>query len=205
MADMRLPSARSFHRLFGILLLLPLAGWCLTGLLFHLKPGWAGAYDLPSLRFEPLGEVAAFEMQPDWLESRRLRTQLGEHLLVRTAEGRLHLDPATGRERPAPTEDELRRLLDAALATDLRYGAVAEVEGLNAETATGVRVTLDWEHLRLSQRGADTDRIDALYRVHYLQWTGVDWLDRVLAAVGLFALALLSLLGLRLALRSRDA
>jgi len=78
-------------------------------------------------------------------------------------------------------------------------------EGLDVETATGVRATLGWERLRVSQRGADTDRIDALYCVHDLQWTGVDWLDRVLAAAGLSALALLALLGLRLALRSRDA
>lgn len=203
MAAMKAPAARTLHRLFGLLLLLPLAAWCVTGLLFHLKPGWAAAYDMPSLQFEPLGAVAEVEMQADWLETRRLRTVLGEHLLVRTADGRKHLDPATGLEEPLPSEGDLRRLLDVALEDDPRYGAVATVDETTAVTETGVRVSLDWEHLRLMQRGTDTDRIDALYRVHYLQWTGVAWLDEVLAVAGLLGLALLALLGLRLSFGGR--
>lgn len=202
MPRMKAPAPRTLHRLLGLLLLLPLGGWCVTGLLFHLKPGWAGAYAMPALHFEPLGETAKLEPGPEWLESRRLRTVLGEHLLVRTAEGRLHLDPATGLERPLPNEAELRRLLEPALADEPRYGAIASVDGARVETETGVRIELDWDRLRLSQRGRDTDLIDGLYRVHYLQWTGIDWLDRVLAAAGLLALTLLSLLGLRLALGS---
>ena len=198
------PRSRRVHRLLGLLLVLPMTGWCVTGLLFHLKPGWTGAYDLPSLRFEPLGETAApVQPEPGWLEVRRLRTALGEHLLVRTAEGRLHLDPATGRERPEPGEQELRRLLEEALGGKERYGGIASADGLEAVTTTGVELELDWQRLSLSQRGADTERIDWLYRVHYLQWTGVKAIDRVLAAAGLVALALLTLLGIRLAIGSR--
>jgi hypothetical protein len=205
MAGMNAPAARRIHRVFGLLLLLPLAGWCVTGLLFHLKPGWAGAYDMPSLSFEALGTPTEVAAQADWLEMRRLRTLLGEHLLVRTAEQRLHLDPATGAERPLPTAAELTRLLDAALASRPRYGAVASLQGTEAVTETGVRVSLDWQGLRLSQRGRDTDLIDGLYRVHYLQWTGVDRLDKLLASAGLLLLSLLALLGLRLSFgRSRE-
>ncbi len=68
-----------------------------------------------------------------------------------------------------------------------------------ARTTTGVEVTLDWNRLALQQRGRDTDRIDALYRVHYLQWTGVDALDKVLGLLGLVLLVALAYLGARLA------
>jgi len=37
----------------------------------------------------------------------------------------------------------------------------------------------------MSQRGHDTDRIDWLYRIHYLQWTGNKTIDRAFAMFGL--------------------
>ena len=67
-----------------------------------------------------------------------------------------------------------------------------------ATTSTHIRVVLDWDRLSLQQRGDDTDRIDRLYKIHYLQWTGVKWLDRVVGAVGLALVAILSVLGLML-------
>ena len=36
-----------------------------------------------------------------------------------------------------------------------------------------------------TQHGADTARIEWLYRIHYLQWTGNRTVDRVLAVLGL--------------------
>ena len=33
------------HGWLGVGLLAPLLVWALTGLLFHLKPGWSGAYE----------------------------------------------------------------------------------------------------------------------------------------------------------------
>lgn len=190
---------RRLHRLLGLLLLLPMLGWCVTGLLFHLKPGWSEAYAQPSLRFLPHGPTAPCSLPAGWLETRRLRTVLGEHLLVHGPDGRRHLDPATGAERPPPSAAELRRLLTDALDGDPRYGAVERIEGLRAETSNGIVLELDWERLALSQRGRDTALIDALYRVHYLQWTGVAALDRLLGGAGLLALFLLALLGARLA------
>lgn len=41
--------------------------------------------------------------------------------------------------------------------------------------------------------------VDALYRAHYLQWTGYRFLDRVLGVAGLAALVTLTALGARLA------
>jgi hypothetical protein len=53
----------------------------------------------------------------------------------------------------------------------------------------------------LSQRGRDTDRIDALYRIHYLQWTGSQAMDKVLGFLGLSLVVALTGLGARLAFR----
>ncbi len=35
---------RRFHRLLGLVLLLPILGWAATGLVFFTKPGYAQAY-----------------------------------------------------------------------------------------------------------------------------------------------------------------
>jgi hypothetical protein len=78
---------------------------------------------------------------------------------------------------------------------------VTSVDGLVATTETGVRVTLDWNRMTLSQRGVDTDRIDWYYRVHYLQWTGVAAVDRVIGGLGLVLIVTLSTLGVWIVLR----
>jgi len=66
-------------------------------------------------------------------------------------------------------------------------------------TDTNTRIVLDWKRLTLQQRGMDTDRIDLLYRIHYLQWTGVTAIDRILGPLGLALVLALSILGLMLA------
>ena len=93
---------------------------------------------------------------------------------------------------------------DAIAANAPRYGQVASIEGLVATTTTGARVTLNWTRLSLSQRGRDTDRIDAIYKVHYLQWTGIETLDRVIGGAGLVLILVLSALGAKLAFRRRQ-
>lgn len=189
-----------WHRYLGLLLLLPLLGWGLTGLVFYFKPGYAAAYERLSLRFYPL-ELAGLPVLPDgdWLELRRLHTALGAHLLVRDAQGWQQLDPQTLRPRPPASAAQLRRLLDDALQHNpLRYGQVRVLrEGL-ALTTTGVELSLDWDSLSLSQRGRDTRLLAALYDLHYLKLTGLSWLDRALALLAIAALLLLSLLGVYL-------
>jgi hypothetical protein len=66
---------------------------------------------------------------------------------------------------------------------------------------TGVEITLDWDRLSLRQRDADTDRIDLLYKVHYLQWTGVTIVDRAVGITGLVLVMALTVLGARLAIK----
>ena len=194
--------ARKLHRFLGIVLLLPFLGWVVTGFVFFLKPGYAGAYEILPVKTYPLREPCAVRPASGWLEVRCLRTVLGDHLLARTGEGWRQLDPADGRPRERPDAREIELLLeDAFRANPRRYGALASLSGLTARTTTGVEVTLDWDGMSLWQRGRDTDRIDLLYRIHYLQWTGIPSVDRVLGGIGLAFVLALTLLGARLAFR----
>lgn len=197
-------TVRRLHRLVGLVMLLPFAGWAVTGAIFFIKPGYGGAYEALAVKTYPLATAVTLPSNPAWLEARYLKTVLGEHLLVRTSSGWEHLDPKTLEERPAPNEAELRALLaDAFTANPARYGHIARVDGLSASSDTGVQVTLSWTRLALAQRGPDTDRIDVLYKIHYLQWTGHPAVDKVLGAVGLVLILTLSGLGVWLIVRPR--
>ena len=185
-------------------MLLPFVGWAITGAIFFIKPGYGGAYEALAIKTYPIETTVTLPSNPAWLEARYLKTVLGEHLLVRTSSGWKHLDPKTLEERPAPTEPEVRALLtDAFTANPERYGHIASVDGTSVTTDTGVRVTLSWTRLALSQRGRDTDRIDGIYKIHYLQWTGNAAVDKVLGGVGLVLIVVLSALGVLLLLRAR--
>ncbi|MBI4575601.1 MAG: hypothetical protein HY722_04985 [Planctomycetes bacterium] len=187
-----------------MLIFLPVLAWAGTGLVFLVKPGYEGAYARLPVRTYPLERSISLAPHPEWLETRLLRTVLGEHLLTLTPEGWQHLDPRTMEPWPAPTDEVLRALIDDAITSDRqRYGRIAEMEEDVAVTDTGVRIRIDWDELRLSQRGRDTDWIDALYRVHYLQWTGLPSIDRVLGVAGPVLLASLAVLGLSLLRRPR--
>jgi len=193
---------RTLHKVIGIILLLPFLGWAATGFVFFLKPGYAGAYEILTPKTYPLKEAAAISPDPGWLEYRYFRTVLGEHLIARTEKGWIQLNPNDRQPRSAPTRAEIELLFeDAFTANPARYGEVSEISEYTARTSTGVEVTLDWNRLTLQQRGKDTDRIDLLYRIHYLQWTGVKSVDRVLGFVGLTLVIVLTVLGARLAIR----
>jgi hypothetical protein len=190
---------RALHRIIGLVMLLPLTGWAVTGAVFFLKPGYGNAYDLLQVKTYPL--EPKFELQGDssWLEVRLVKTILGEHLLARTSNGWVHLDPRSLERKPEPSIDEVRALVtDAVSANPARYGQISGVKGNTITTDTGVLIELDWTRLTLAQRGKDTGRIDLLYKIHYLQWTGVNGLDKVLGALGIILVLVLSALGARL-------
>ena len=186
---------RRLHRVVGVVMLLPLAGWALTGTVFFLKPGYAGAYDLLQVKTYPLESNISIQTDPSWLEARLIRTALGEHLLARTATGWINLNPQTLQPNTKPSPDQIKELITDAISGNPRYGTVSTVEGNSIATETGVRIELDWNRLSLSQRGKDTDRLDALYKIHYLQWTGLRNVDKVLGAIGIVLVLGLSLLG----------
>ena len=195
-------TVRALHRFIGVILLLPFFTWAVTGFIFFLKPGYAGAYEILRPKTYPLDQAVSISPKSDWLEYRYFRTILGDHLLVRTGNGWQHLNPTNGQPRVAPTQTEIALLLkDAFTANPLRYGDISSVSDNTVKTSTGVEVTIDWTNLTLNQRGKDTDRIDLLYSVHYLQWTGVKSLDKVLGLLGLTLVMVLSGLGAWLAFR----
>jgi hypothetical protein len=196
-------TVRRLHRILGIVMLLPFIGWAATGIVFFTKPGYGAAYDALAVKTYPLDGLFALQADPAWREIRYLRTILGTHLLVRTAKGWAQLDPVTLRPSAPPASDDVRRLIaDAFTANPDRYGRIVSLDGGVATTDTGAVVTFDWNRLGLQQRGRDTDRIDLLYKVHYLQWTGQKTIDKVLGLAGLTVLIALTALGARLAFRS---
>jgi uncharacterized iron-regulated membrane protein len=193
---------RKAHRIIGIILLIPFFGWALTGLVFFIKPGYAGAYESLAPKTYPLNTEMPIKAEANWQEMRYVRSILGDHLLVRTPAGWANLDPLTHQSRPAPTENELRTLVsDAFSANPQRYGQITSVQGNTVATNTGVEVTVDWNRMSLQQKGRDTDRIDLLYRIHYLQWTGHKTVDRVVGLAGIALVLVLTTLGVLLAFR----
>ena len=186
-----------------------MSGWAATGFIFFIKPGYGPAYS--SLKVKTYALPADLTAPPPgagWLETRRLRTVLGDHLLVLTEDGsRLHLRAADHGEWPLPGEADLRRLLEDAMAgAPERYGRITAVDGTAITTDTGVTISLDWSGLSLYQSGRDTRLINRLYDIHYLRWTGVAAIDRYAGTLGLVLVMLAALSGARLALgRGGDA
>ena len=192
---------RTLHRVIGIILLLPFVGWATTGLVFFIKPGYTGAYEVLAPKLYPIKNQLLISEDPNWLEVRYLRTILGDHLLVRTESGWMNLNPDDKRARLA-TSDETRRLVQDALSVNPnRYGQIVAVNGDTITTDTGVVVTIDWNRMTLQQTGTDTKWIDLLYRIHYLQWTGVKSIDRIVGFTGITLVLVLTGLGARLAFR----
>jgi hypothetical protein len=55
--------------------------------------------------------------------------------------------------------------------------------------------------MSLPQAGKDTRLIDWLYKIHYLQWTGIKWIDRIPGMMGIALIVGLSILGLMLSFK----
>lgn len=192
------------HRWTGIVLLTPLLAWCLTGLVFLIQPGYGAAYESLPVRSYPLIEPLTIAPQEDWLEYKVLRSTLGTHLLVRGAAGWQHLNAATLAPFEASAQQR-RSLIDDAIALKTeRYGQLLDTQSDPYLTSTGAQISLNWDTLSLRQNGRDTEWIDRMYRVHYLQWTGIKTLDKVLGVVGLLLLILISFTGARLLLRANS-
>lgn len=198
------------HPLLGIVLLLPLAVWTATGLAFHLKPGWAGAYEplrafddrpldpaglLPPAALPFAGETTAWELGS---------TALGPVYRVSRKDGTLLADAGTGRilsPLGRVAVEAIARSAASRASASARYGDVEEVlleerEGV-VRFAGGAEVRVGRFDLSVSQRGPDTAWIDRLYELHYLRWSGIEAIDRILAPAVLAAVWLLAFTGLR--------
>ena len=197
-------SSRKLHKVIGLILILPMLGWVFTGLIFFIKPGYQGAYEQLAVKTYPL--ETPFTLHPDssWQGVRLIRTVIGYHLLVTTADQVEHLDPVSLSVKAPPSTAQTRTLIeDAISANPLRYGNVVEVDANRALTSTGVEITLDWQNLRLSQRGRDTELINLMYKIHYLQWTPIKAINQVLGVLGLVLLIFLTGLGVRMCVKNK--
>lgn len=190
------------HVYLGLILLLPLSIWGVTGLVFLIKPGYTAAYSPPSIKTLPLEKYFAIPKTANWHEAKYVRSSIGWHLLVEHADGsREHLNPQTLEPWPYPILELVKKLLNESIEVDPdRYGRVESLERQSdryiAQTTTGVTLTLNWQSLELTQTGKDTRFLNRLYRLHYLQWTPNPVLNMALAVfaiLGLFAMCLLSL------------
>jgi uncharacterized iron-regulated membrane protein len=202
------------HRWLAVVLVVPLVIWSITGLLFHLKPGWSRAYDMLSID-RPLDTLPA--STPEALAAaaggpaQRLElfgTALGPLYRVTTATGTVLLDAQLHRRSPLSDADARALAADAVAHSAHRdaYGAIGATRvdpGTVHVAFAHATVDLDRATGTVSQRGRDTDRIDWLYRLHYLSWTGNRTLDKLLAIVGLALIWLVMIPGIVLFVRRR--
>jgi hypothetical protein len=199
-----MPTKR-YHRILGIVLLLPLLGWALTGLVFFIKPGYSDAYQPLVIKTYPIDTSWTIETAHQWQDLRLVKTILGTHLLVTTDGNTKHLNPYTLQVKTLPSSDQLTLLIEDAIAVNQdRYGSVTAIKDSVATTDTAVTITLDWKTLKLTQRGQDTELIDLIYKVHYLQWTPYAAINQVLGFAGLFLLMALTVLGAMLVVKKSD-
>lgn len=191
------------HRSVGILLLSPLVAWSLTGLVFLIQPGYGAAYEFLQVRTYPLASTLQIPHNPQWQEVRVLRTVLGTHLLVKTEAANLHLDASNGQPFAAISDAQAIHLVnDAVSINPARYGEILTLENGLFRSSTGIEISLNWDTLSLQQYGRDTLWIDRLYKLHYLQWTGIKPLDKLLGVLGLFLLIVASITGAMMLKRS---
>lgn len=197
-------SKNRLHRIVGILLLCPLITWCITGTIFLIQPGYGSAYEALKVRHYPLDSLIEIPANPQWQEVRLLRTVLGTHLIVKTDEKNLHLDALSGQPFTAIDDVQKQQIIaDAIAENSARYGEILSVEDGLYTTTTGIEIRSNWDTLSLQQYGNDTRWIDRLYSAHYLQWTGNDFLDKILGVFGLLLLIAISITGSMLILKSR--
>ena len=190
---------RRFHRIIGMIMIIPFLGWALTGLVFFIKPGYTEAFEILSVKTYGNQEPFLVPENSNWLEVRMLKSVLGNHLLVKTIDGWDHLNPTTLDTLELPSKQDIRRLVEDAISVNpQRYGNIAAVTKNHIETDKNVTIQLDWSQMLLSQKGRDTALINTMYKIHYLQWTGIKIVDQVLGLLGLGLICTLAILGVLL-------
>jgi uncharacterized iron-regulated membrane protein len=191
---------RRFHRLFGLLLALPLFLWMLTGILFNVKYRYAEAYEglrVPckpggiswrEARVSPADLIAGGRMDGNATFSVFAHPSHRPMYAGSKSKRAVVVDAATGSEILPVAENEAKVWAQAAVdasANATRYGVALHIsEGSRASSLTGVAdpafvleysggktITIDRLTGEISQTGQLNDWIDFTYRVHYLQWT----------------------------------
>jgi uncharacterized iron-regulated membrane protein len=201
---------RRAHRWLAIVLVIPLVIWSITGLLFHLKPGWSRAYDMLDPERPAQVHLDKLVLPEGVTHVEVFSTAIGPLARVTTPRGDELYDADTGTKRsPLPIDAAQALAVDAIARSHYAstYGAATRVTStettVTIELADGPVVEVGRNDGRLSQRGPDTDRIDWLYRIHYLQLTGNKTFDELLALAGLALIWLVLIPGVVLFVRRR--
>ncbi len=196
----RLVTWASVHRTLAIALVALLVVWSITGLLFHLKPGWDRAYDQLAverpgpLKLAVVVPASALEAALAGAAIERVTlfdSQLGPLYRVATATGTELVDATAGTKRSPLTVSEAEALIADAVSRSPHRAAYGQPVQTHVDERTvkidyqDATVTLGRTDARISQRGSSSDRIDWLYRIHYLQWTGHKTIDRAFSVLGL--------------------
>ena len=196
---------RKLHKITGVALLLPFAVWSLTGIFFLLRPPYFEAYERIPVKNYPMREALALPANNNWFETRSLQSILGLHVLTRDNSGWHHLRAGSFQAWSFPSKEDLITLLeDAFQFNPTRYGSIVEINENHALTDTGIRVTIDWQTLSITQEGQDSVWIDRLYNLHYLRWTGIAWLDQILGVAGLCLLLYMTYSGTRMVIQTSN-
>ncbi len=184
-------------------MLLPFICWVITGVFFFIKPGYQNAYENLVIRTYPLNQLNDLKFK-DADEVRILRSVLGEHLLVKREGGWRQLHPITYEELETVNEQQIRQLIEDAIQLNPeRYGKIQSIDGVKVIMSTDVTINLNWSEMRLYQSGTDTDLINWMYKIHYLQWTGIKEVDRYLGVIGLALVLCLAFLGVFISLKRK--
>lgn len=189
--------SRKIHQTIGLILVLPMIGWIITGLIFFIKPGYKEAYDQLAIKTYPLERTFQLPYSPQWKDVRLVRTTIGYHLLVKTNSKSLHLDPDTFAPRIASDNELIALMNDAFSKNKDRYGEVEALNEFKMKTTSDIDVTLNWDQLTLRQSGSDTELINTLYKIHYLQWTPFSNFNQFFGGFGLLLLLLLTVFGVK--------
>ncbi|AKU93204.1 hypothetical protein [Vulgatibacter incomptus] len=204
------------HRIAGLALLAPLLAWTATGLLFLVKPGWGGAYEL----LDPFGDGAldpsellplaaiqeaqgatAVELRASALGPLFRIHRRDQVVLVHAQTGTV-LSPLDGRAVEAIARDAASRSTAADRYGEVRSADLTASDGV-VRFAGGAVVRVGRHDLALAQSGPDTAWIDRLYELHYLRWTGIEALDRALAIAAIGGTWMLAFAGVFLLRRKR--
>ncbi|MEW6991199.1 PepSY domain-containing protein [Colwelliaceae bacterium 6441] len=195
---------KNIHKYLGLVMLLPFIAWTITGIFFFLKPGYKVAYQALPITQYPLQALVHLPEHQKWLEVRQLKTILGAHVLVKNDQGWQQLSPVTFQPIEKANQQQITQLINDAIKHNReRYGEIAKIEENVITTNNNIRITLDWHNLSLHQKGADTDFINTMYSIHYLQWTGVKSIDKFLGVIGLLLVTLLAIFGLLMSLKKK--
>jgi uncharacterized iron-regulated membrane protein len=207
------------HRYLAIVLAVFLVVWSVTGLLFHLKPGWDRAYDMLSaerrgtaLPLATLTPTSALQATGGAVVDKveLFDTALGPLYRARTAAGTELFDARTGaRISPLGEQAAVTLATDALSRSSVKgdYGTLGartvDERSITIQLSKGPVIEVGRTDARVSQHGPDTARIDWLYRIHYLQWTGNATIDRAFAVFGLLLIWAVMSPGLVLFVRRR--